>query len=303
MIVYKPSAQQLLALQTQLTTAFNDVFNAVENTYTKLATVLPMSERGLTFQWLTSDDDLELFDPNVGRVIRTLDAHAARVDVQKYTKTVGVSFDDLKDGKLSSAVLSAAGIGRSTKRHPDRLVYGVLNSNSMCLYDGLPLFDDAHRINSDDASKGTFSNEDMLETGGGPVWYLARPESHPVVFGVRTGEGYTFGTLGPDSETGFMKEIVLFGVRARVVAAGALPQFIYRSNKPLTPANVEAAVAQIEAVKGPEGQPIVNSPTHVFVPKSLRSAAKRIFAADRNDKGGYNEWYGAMEVVVSDYLV
>ncbi|MNU44057.1 Mu-like prophage major head subunit gpT [compost metagenome] len=297
---YKPSAEQLLALQTQLTTAFNDVFGAVDNTFKKIATVMPMSERGLTFSWLTSDDDLEEFDPNVGRVIKHLDVHAAKVDVKKYTKTTGVTFEDIRDGKTPEAVLAAAGVGRSAKRHPDRLVYGVLKNNSMCLYDGKPLFAADHAINNDDATKGTFSNEDM--SGDGPTWYIARPESHPVLFGVRTGEDYSFGTLGADSELAFMKEVVLFGVRCRVVAAGGLPQFIYRSNKPLTPANLEAAVAAMEAVVGPEGQPIVNSPTHIFVPKSLRAAAKRIINGDKNDKGGYNEWYGSMDLTVSDYL-
>lgn len=299
-IKYKPSAEQLLALQTQLTTAFNDVFDTVENTYLKLATVVPMSERGMTFSWLTSDDDLEEFDADIGRVVKALDAHAAHVDVKKYTKTVGVSFDDLRDGKIPAAVLAAAGIGRSTKRHPDRLVFGVLKSNSNCLYDGLPLFSDVHKINNDDATKGTFDNQDT--SGTGAYWYIARPESVPLAFGVREGEDYSFGTLGPDGSTGFMKEVVLFGVRARVVAAGALPQFIYRSNQPLTAANLEAAVAAMEAVVGPEGQPIVNSPTALFVPKSLRAAANRLIKGDRNDKGGYNEWFGALDLTVSDYL-
>lgn len=299
-LTYKPSAEQLLELQTQLTTAFNDVFGTVENTYTKLATVIPMSERGLTFGWLTSDDDLEEFDPDIGRVIKQLAVHAAKVNVKKYTKTIGVSFDDLRDGKIPEAVLSAAGVGRSAKRHPDRLVYGVLKSNGMCLYDGKALFAEDHAVNNDDAAKGTFANQDM--SGNGPVWYLARPESHPVLFGVRVGEDYNFGTLGADSEMAFMKEVVLFGVRCRVVAAGGLPQFAYRSNLPLTAANLEAAVAAMEAVVGPEGQPIVNSPTHIFVPKSLRAAAKRLINGDRNDKGGYNEWYGALDLTVSDYL-
>lgn len=297
---YKPSAEQLLALQTQLTTAFNDVFDTVENTYTKLATIVPMGERGMTFQWLTSDDELEEFDPDIGRVIKTLDAHAAHVNAKKYTKTIGVSFDDIRDGKIPSAVLSATGVGRSAKRHPDRLVFNVLKSNSVCLYDGLPLFSAVHKVNNDDATKGTFSNEDM--SGTGPTWYIARPESIPVVFGVRSGEDYTFGTLGADSAMAFMKEIVLFGVRCRVVAAGALPQFIYRSNLPLTAANLEAAVAAQEAVVGPEGQPIVNSPTALFTPKSLRAAANRLIKGDRNDKGGYNEWFGALDLIVSDYL-
>lgn len=298
-INYKPSAEQIQALENQLTTAYNDKFDAIENTYTRIATVLPMDEKGLVFGWLTSDDDLELFDPNVGRVVRQLEAHGARIEVEKYTKTIGVSFDDLRDGKFTSAVMTAAGIGRSTKRHPDRLVYGVLSQNATC-YDGTPLFGE-HPVKLGQAAGGpTFVNEDM--SGTGPTWYILRPESHPVLFGIRTGEDYSFGTLGADSDNGFMKEQVLFGVRARVVATGGLPQFAYRCNKPLTAANVEAAVAAMEAIVGPEGQPIANSPTALVVPKALRAAGKRLINGDRNDKGGYNEWFGSMDLIVSDYL-
>jgi len=299
---YKPSAADILALETQLTTAYNDQFDAVPQTYTKIATVIPMDERGMSFAWLTSDDDLEEFDPNVGRVIKFLEAHNARIEVRKFTKTLGLTFEDLRDGKLTTAILTAAGIGRSTKRHPDRLVYGVLKNNGMC-YDRLPLFDDAHpqKVDQDDGGP-TFSNQNTGGAVGAPYWYLLRPEAHPVLFGVRNGEGYSFSTLGADSDNGFLKEQILFGVRARVTAAGGLPQFAYRSNKPLTAENLEAAVAAMEGIKGPEGQPISNSPTVLVVPKSLRASSKQLILGDRNDKGGYNPWFGAMELIVSDYL-
>lgn len=301
-VAYKPSAADILALENQLSTAYNDKFDATEQTYTQIATVIPMDERGLTFGWLTSDDDLEEFDPNVGRVIRFLEAHGARIDVKKFTKTIGVSFDDLRDGKFTLAVLTAAGIGRSTKRHPDRLVYGVLKDNEVC-YDTLPLFADAHPLKVDQAAGGpTFSNQNTSGAAGAPYWYLLRPEGHAVLFGIRNGEGYSFGTLGTDSDNAYMKEQILVGVRARVVAAGGLPQFAYRSNKPLTAENLEAAVAEMESILGPEGQPIGNSPTILAVPKKLRSAGKRLIKGDRNDKGGYNEWYGSLDLIVSDYL-
>lgn len=298
-VQYKPSADQILALENQLTAAYNDKFDAVESTYTKIATVIPMDEKGLIFTWLTQDDDLEEFDPNIGRTVKFLEAHGARIEVKKYTKTIGVSFDDIRDGKFTTAVLTAAGIGRSTKRHPDRLVYGVLKNNGVC-YDGTPLFG-THPVKVDQGADGpTFVNEDM--SGSGPTWYLLRPESHPVLFGERTGEGYAFGTLGEGSDNAYMKEQVLFGVRARVVAAGGLPQFAFRSNKPLTAANLEAAWTAMEAIVGPEGQPISNTPTVIVVPKALRAAGTRLIKGDRNDKGGFNEFYGSLELVVSDYL-
>lgn len=296
---YKPSAEAIEALQNQLTAAFNDKFDAVENTHTQICTPIPMDEKGLVFGWLTSDDDLELFDKNVGRVIKHLDVHGARIEVAKYTKTIGVSFDEIKDGKFTNAVLTAAGIGRSTKRHPDRLVYGVLANNTICV-DGKALFAADHPVAIDNAAAGTFSNEDT--SGTGAFWYILRPEGHAVIFGKRSGEDYAFGTLGADSDNGFMREQVLFGVRARVVAAAGLPQFAYRSNKPLTAANLEAAVAAMESIVGPEGQPIANSPTVLVVPKAMRAAANRLIKGDRNDKGGYNEWFGSMNLIVSDYL-
>lgn len=299
---YKPSAEQILDFENQLTTAYNANFDAVEQTYTKIATVIPMDEKGLVFGWLTQDDDLEEWNQEVGRVVKYLEAHGSRIEVKKFHKTVGITFDDLRDGKFTSAILTAAGVGRSTKRHPDRLVFGVLKNNTLC-YDGKALFANDHPVKVDQAAGGpTFANE-LVDAGSeAPFWYLLRPECHPVLFGIRNGEGYSFGGLGAESERGYMKEEVLMGVRARVVAAAGLPQFAFRSNKPLTPANLEAAVAEMESIVGPEGQPISNSPTVLVVGKRLRSAAKRIINGDRNDKGGYNEWYGAMDLIVSDYV-
>lgn len=301
-VSYKPSAEQILELENQLTAAYNDKFDATPQTYTQIATVIPMDEKGLVFGWLTQDDDLEEWDQEIGRVVKYLEAHGARIEVKKFHKTVGVTFDDLRDGKFTQAVLTAAGIGRATKRHPDRLVYGVLKNNTAC-YDGKALFAADHPVKVDQAAGGpTFANEIVDGNSTAPFWYLLRPESHPVLFGVRNGEGYAFGNLGADSDNGYMKEQVLFGVRARVVAAAGLPQFAFRSNKPLTAANLEEAVAAMEAIVGPEGQPISNSPTLLVVPKKLRAAGKRLIKGDKNDKGGYNEWYDSMGLLVADYL-
>lgn len=302
LIQYKPSAEQILNFENQLSTAFIDTFDSTENEYQDVATIIPMDERGMVFGWLTQDDDLEEFDPVTGRVVKALAAHGARIEVRKYTKTVAVSFDDIRDGKFSSAVISAKGVGNSAKRHPDRLVFGVLKDNSVCLYDGQPLFAANHLVKADDTSMmpATFSNEDM--SGSGPTWYLQKKGSHSVLFGVRSGEGYSFGTLDANSEQAFMKEQIVFGVRTRVVAAGGLPQFCYRSNQPLTPVHLEAAVAAMEAFVGPEGQPINNSPTQLLVPKKLRAAAKRLVKGDRNDKGGFNEWFEEFDLKISAYL-
>lgn len=302
LVQYKPSAEQILDLENQLSTAFHDQFDAVEQTYTRFATVVPMDERGLIFGWLTSDDDLEEFDPNVGRVIKNLEAHSARAEVKKYHKTVGVTFDDIRDGKFSLAVLQATGIGRSTKRHPDRLTYGVLSANSMCLYDGKSLFADDHPVNVDDPTKGTFSNQLVDAESTAPYRYYVREGAHAVLFGVRNGENYSFGTLGADSETGFMRERIAFGVRARVVAVGGLPQFVFRSNLPMTPENEKAIIAAMEAIVGPEGQPIQNSPTLCIVPKSLRFVGKELFGSNTNATGGFNSLGGAVDLLVSDYL-
>lgn len=299
---YRPSADELKVLETQLSTAFNDKFAEVEQTYTRIANQVPMNERGLTLGWLSQDDDLEEFDPVVGRTARFLQAHAASVQVKKFHKTIGITFDDLRDGKFSEALLVAAGIGKSTKRHPDRLTYAVLTGNTACLYDGKALFHDEHLVNPDEPAGATFSNQDYDPLRTSPVWYIERTDSYALMFGTRTGEGYSFSMLGEGSDLAFKFERIEAGVRARVVAAGGLPHYIYRSNAPLTAENVEAAITAMAAIPGPDGQPIVNAPNLAIVPKRLRFAAKALFGSNINAAGGFNPLGGELEVLASDYL-
>lgn len=293
-ITYQPSAEDIQNLMASLTTTFNDKFNAVTPQYTRVATVVPMDEKGLVFGWLTSDDDLDAWTGE--RVVKSISAHGYRIEPTKYTKTLGISFDDIKDGKFTNAMLSAAGLGRSAARFPDKQVFGVLKDNSTC-YDGQTLFSATHPVNGIDSTAGTFSND---IDGTGAAWYLSTVDGHAVLYGVR--EDMEFGQLGETSEHAFKREEVLFGVRTRAVAAAGLPQFIVRSKKALTATSLQEAIDALNAIPGPEGEPISRDRLVLIVPKSAESAAKALVVGDRNDKGGYNPFYDAADLVATPYL-
>lgn len=294
-ITYKPSAEVITNLMASLTTAFNDKFGATPSQYTAVATVVPMDEKGLVFGWLTSDDDLEAWTGS--RVIKSISAHGYRIEPTKYTKTLGISFDDIRDGKFTTAVLQASGLGRSAARFADKKVFGVLKANPTC-YDGKALFAADHNVNGVDGDAGTFSND--ITGGNGATWYLSTKDGHAVIYGVR--EDIEFGQLAENGEHAYMNEQVVFGVRARVAASAGLPQFAVRSNKALTATALQEAIDTLTAIPGPEGEPIARDQLVLIVPKSLEAAAKCLVLGDRNDKGGYNPYFGAAELVASPYL-
>lgn len=295
-INYKPSAEVIQNLMASLTTAFNDKFGATPNQYQTVANVIPMDEKGLVFGWLTSDDDLEAWTGT--RVVKNISANGARIEPTKYTKTISISFDDIRDGKFTTAILQAAGLGRSAKRFADKKVFGVLKANETCVFDGKALFAADHLVNGVDSTAGTFSNS--IETGSSDYFYISTKDAYSVLYGVR--EDIEFGQLSESSDHAFKNEEILVGVRARVAPAAGLPQFIVRSNKALTAASYQEALDLLESIVGPEGEPVARDQLQLIVGKKNQAAAKAIVVGDRNDKGGYNPQQGSAELVVSAYL-
>lgn len=294
---YRPSAEKIEELQVVFDASYNQGFAAVTPTFNLFSRVSTITQKGVQRAWISQEDALREFVDE--RVIKQINVNGSRIEVKKFEKTVGLSYDDISDNQWSQSVLVAEGIGKSAARHKDLLCYGVLTQNAICV-DDKPLFADDHFSNMFDNTKGVYSNQILdQDNPTAPFWYLTKDNMGVELF-IREGEDLSFGML--DGDQGFMKEQLLFGVRGRMVAAGGLPQFIGRSNMPLTAENYEALRSKIEAINGVDGAPIDNSPSTLIVPKRLRAAAKLVIEADRNASGATNIYLNDVNVIVSHYL-
>ena len=96
------------------------------------------------------------------RVVNGLVLVGATVTNQKFELTYGLRRTDVDDD-LTGAVAQALSRMRSGankyKRHPDKLVMGVVRGNTTCL-DGLALFHATHKLDPSNPDSATFSNTD-----------------------------------------------------------------------------------------------------------------------------------------------
>lgn len=291
--------QVLSDINARLSDAYAGAFSTVQPKWTKVAMDVPFDMAGLVLGWIGQAPQFREF---VGeRVIHDIEQYGYRVNPKKFETSQGLSISEINDGLIANKAKIAAAMGEAAAIHPDELVYGLLPANGLC-YDGQTFFSNAHPGTDKHGNAVTFSN-DM--GGDGPAWYILKADSviKPLVFGVRTGEGYTLSLVDSVSDgTVFKTDQILFGVRARVAAAYGPWQYALRSQQDLTKANVEAALAQMSTFRGDQGKPLNNDPTIIVVGPELYAAAKNIFSAERLANGGSNTLYNALEIVKSQFV-
>ena len=158
-ILIKPDS--LRALDVTVRTTFMDAYGSTAYVprYPSVATVQPS---GSAKNIYPSMIDAAAVREWVGeRVINPLVLEGASVTNQKWELTYSVQRDALDDdqsgavGMLMSRVRSGGG---KFLRHKDKLVFGVLKDNGVCL-DALSLFSASHPVNPKDAGAGTFDND------------------------------------------------------------------------------------------------------------------------------------------------
>lgn len=289
----------LAAINAKLTDAYEGAFGTVSPQWPSIAMDVPFEAAGLVLGWLGQAPQLREF---VGpRQVRDIEEYGYRVNPKTFESTIGLKISEINDGLIASKAKVAAALGEAAAIHPDKLVYGALKANGVC-YDGEAFFSEAHPGVDATGAATTYAND---IAGSGPAWYILKADSviKPLVFGVRTGEGYTLSTVDSMGDTSvFMTDQILFGVRARVAAAYGPWQYALRSKAELTKANVEAAIAQMATFRGDSGDPINNDPTVIVFGPELDAAARNIFAVDRLSNGGSNTMYNRLVMIKSKFL-
>lgn len=268
-------------------------FDGTEAHYGKIAMTVPSLSSEEDYGWLGQFPDLREW---VGdRVVHGLSAHGFKIRNKKFESTVTVQRDDISDDRIGIYKPMFSEMGRVTKQHPDRLVFGLLKDgfNAVC-YDGEKFFSENHPLNS-----GTVVSN--MQDGTDPEWFLldASRAVKPIIWQER--EKYEFQTIINDQNYYvFMQDQYFYGIRARVNCGFGLWQLAYGSKAPLTKANYEAARAAMMDFRGDKGLLLGIMPTLLVVGPKLEAAARALLMADQID-GSSNIWRGSAELVVSPF--
>ena len=250
------------------------------------------------YGWLGQFPDLRKW---VGdRHVKGLTANGFTIKNEKFESTVSVNRDDISDDKFGLYKPMFSEMGRVTKQHPDKLIFGLLKSGfeSLC-FDGQNFFDTDHPEDPFDSETTSVSN---VQAGTGPGWYLLdlSKEIKPVIWQER--ELYEFQSLTNPNETSvFMTDKYIYGIRARVNCGFGLWQLAFGSKAELTAENYAAARRSMAEFKGDRGQLLGITPTHLVVPTSLEAKARELIMAD-DIAGSSNIWRGSAELIMTPLL-
>lgn len=195
-------------------------------------------------------------------------------------------------------------MGRSSKMHPDTVVFGLLKKafETKC-FDGQYFFDTDHPgflPNGDGLAEVSVSN---MQDGSNPAWYLFDTSRaiKPLIWQER--EPYEFQTQNTDnSDHVFMKDEYRYGIRARCNAGFGLWQLAFASKAELVSANYAAARQTMMQFTGDEGQMLGITPTLLVVPTTLEEKARELLLAEKMPNGATNIWKDSVELIVTPWL-
>ena len=230
------------------------------------------------------------------RVLRGIVQHGYTVRNRKFESTVEVKRDDLEDDRFGVYGPMFNELGRAAAAHPGEIIYAALEKGfeAPC-YDGQYFFDTDHPVGGESVSNHG--------GGAGTPWFLLDLSRviKPVIFQRR--RDYEIEMMAdPRDERVFNRDMLRYGVSARVNAGYGLWQLAYGSKADLTAANYAKARAAVLKMKGDEGRPLGCRPTHLVVPPDLEGKALEILNAEHDRGGATNVWRGTAKAHVTPWL-
>lgn len=300
------TAAAITALQTGFKKSFQDAFNAIRPSadYTKVATVIPSTAKSETYGWLGKWPKMREWLGD--RVIKDMEASSYAILNRDFEATVGVDRNDIEDDQLAIYSPLMAEMGHSAAEQPDDLVFGLLKAGRTTLcYDGQNFFDSDHPGFDAAGAAVQVSNMDWdTATPNAPVWYLLdtnRPLK-PLIFQERKKPQFVSKTDPNTSDSVFMKKLFVYGVDCRCNAGFGLWQLAFASNKPLTEANLNAAIKRMRQLKASTGRPLGIQPNLLVVGPERRAEAISTVKVAYGEGGKSNPNYQAVEVLDTPWV-
>lgn len=258
----------------------------------QVATEIPSRGSQNLYSWLGQFPQLREW---VGdRFINDLKAYDYTIQNRTFEGTIEVKKEEIEDNQAFERTMLTRAMGEQARKHPDKLVFGLLKNGTTELgYDRQPFFDGDHPVPG-----GTYSNVDAGGDPANPYWYLLDTQWSLKPFIFQRRQDYN---LEWDESQLFMRRALQLGVDARVNVGFGYWQMAYASNQDLTTASFDSAWAQMAGVPGTDGDPLTIRPRLLVVPNGLRAQANAVIKA-REIAGTTNTNFEAVDILVSPYL-
>jgi len=284
----------LAGIYKSFSVIFNQAFDAAPSQWPLVAMEVPSAGRSVDYKWLGAFPMMREWLSE--RVIKSLKAFSYEIVNKDFESTIEVDRNDILDDQIGVYTPMIQALGAAAKQHPDVLVFGLLkNGFTTPCYDGKNFFAADHPVGDTSVSN--------LGSGSGTPWFLldlSRPIK-PLVLQVRTRPQFV-AMDRPDDEGVFMRKKFRYGVDDRKNVGVGLWQLAYGSKEDLNSTTYSAARSAMMSFKNDEGVPLGIRPTHLVVPPTLESSARKLLEAATNDVGASNQWYHTAELLVVPWL-
>jgi phage major head subunit gpT-like protein len=196
-------------------------------------------------------------------------------------------------------------MGRSSEVFPDELLFPMLDAGTASLcYDGQNFFDTDHPVYANHDGTGAVTSVSNYDDNGGvpqTKWYLLDTTRalRPLIYQDRKAMQFTAMTK-LDDEAVFTAKQFRYGVDCRANGGYGFWQMAYCSTKPLTAANIWAAIQEMRGFNADGGKPLGIKPNMLVVRGTQQQAA--LEAMKQTINGDSNTLAGQLEVLVADYM-
>ncbi|PAL25481.1 Mu-like prophage major head subunit gpT family protein [Sphingopyxis sp. GW247-27LB] len=295
----KITAGLLAGIFTGYSAAYNNGLGMAPPKRQIIATNVPSSSSKQEYGWLGKSRGMREWLGD--RVVNRIQAHGYSITNKKWEQTEAVDVDTIEDDEYGVFTPLFQEMGRSTAAHPEELVWGLLKDgfNQPC-YDGQNFFDTDHPVLDANGNPQSVSNSGG---GAGAFWCIFDDTRalKPIIFQERLKPQFTQLNKPTDTNV-FLQDEYLYGVKARYNVGFGFWQYIFGSQQALDKANLKAAFAALEGMKGDYGRPLGVTPTVLACGPSLREAALELLNAERDAAGATNVWKGTLRLEIVPWL-
>lgn len=274
--------------------SFNTGFRSVEPMYSKVATLVPSTNKSEDYGWVGQYPRIREWSGD--RFVKSLAASSYTIKNKSFEGTVGVDRDDISDDNYGVYTPLMQEMGYAAATHPDELVFGLLAGGfATNCYDGQFFFDTDHPVGS-----GAVANTDG---GSGSAWFLldTRRPLKPLIYQKR--QDYNLVALQSEQdEAVFMRKEYRYGVDGRGNVGYGFWQQAWGSKQTLDSTHFDLGVQSMMAFKSDEGRPLGVSPNLLVVGPSNRAAARALIEAERLASGASNTNFKAVDLYVCPWL-
>ncbi|TDE40930.1 Mu-like prophage major head subunit gpT family protein [Antarcticimicrobium sediminis] len=293
------NANNLAALRTGFSTAFQNGVSQHPSQYDRIATIITATQKEQKYGWLGQVPNMRKW---IGpRAVQNLSQSDYAIKEEPWELTIGVNRDDIETDNLGIYSPMFSEMGRSTAANKDILAFSMLkNGFTTPCYDDQYFFDTDHPVLDEDGAVTSVAN---TNGGSGTPWFLldVTRALKPIIFQIRKDD--EFVAMDDLTTTNvFRNKEFEYGVDARYNAGFGFWQFAYGSKQTLDTTNYGTARAALSGMKGDHGRPLGLTPNLLVVPPTLESAARKLLNSEYASGGETNEWKGTAELLVVPWL-